>query len=164
MNIQQNITTEMLLSLVVVGTMALVYLSFRLSGRMHNRLKEEDDADESLPYVGAGQLWYRRSGPFEPFINKEVEPIKILEYRSNTYDGWVRFELDGQIHTERVSELVSTYTMDEFDDMIEVTKVEVQPEIELSVAEEVEEMVPSVPSKNIVSIDGKEFVLTPVVG
>ena len=161
MNIQQNITTEMLLSLVVVGTMALVYLSFRLSGRMHNRVKEEDDADEALPF-SAGQLWYRRTGPFEPFINKEAEPIKILEYRSNTYDGWVRFELDGQLHTERVSELVSTYTIDVFDDMIEVTKVEVKPEIELPVAEE--EMVPSVPSKNIVSIDGKEFILTPVLG
>lgn len=160
MNIQQNITTEMLLSLVVVGTMALVYLSFRLSGRMHNRVKDDDDADEALPYVGAGQLWYRRTGPFEPFINKEAEPIKILEYRSNTYDGWVRFELNGQLRTERVSELVSTYTMDDFDDMVEVTKVEVQPELELPAAEE---MVPAVPSKNIVSIDGKEFVLTPVL-
>ena len=84
MNIQQYITTEMLLSLVVVGTMAFVYLCFRLSGRLQKQVRDyESDGNLSqvAPDIRAGDIWYTRTGDYEPYINKEVEPIRILEYR-----------------------------------------------------------------------------------
>ena len=131
--------------------MTFVYFCLRLTGRMHGRFESNDtySAEESLPYVGAGQIWYRRSDSFAPFINKEEEPIRILEYRANAYDGWVRFMLDGELRIERVSELVTEYMLDEFNDM--------DPDTETTPEE-----LPTVPSKSVVSIKGKDYILSPV--
>lgn len=150
----------MLLSIAVVGTMAFTYFYFRLTGRMHGRFEGSDtySVEESLPYIGAGQIWYRRSDPFAPFINKEEEPIRILEYRANAYDGWVRFMVDGELRIERVSELVTEYMLDEFNDMGEAAFfVDVQPDLEVEPEEP-----PSIPSKSVVSIKGKDYILSPV--
>lgn len=163
MNIQQYITTEMLLSLVVVGTMALVYLLFRLTGRMHNRAGNPQSTNlDYIPRINAGQIWYKRRDYSQPFIDKEAEPIKILEFRVDPYQDheWVRFEQDGEEHILTAWNLMQEYMQDEFNDMVVVPTVEKQSELELEI--EFEEPVVTIPSKNIVSIEGKDFVLTPV--
>ena len=161
MNIQQYITPEMLLSLIVVGTMTLVYFCFRLTGRLHNRsnITQNEKSDYS-PRVNAGQIWYRRTGSSEPFIDKEAEPIKILEFRVDPYydHDWVRFEQDGAETVLPAWRLMQDFMQDEFNDMVVVPTVEKQSELELEI--EFEE--PAMPSRNIVSIEGKDFVLTPV--
>jgi hypothetical protein len=161
MNIQQYITPEMLLSLVVVGTMTLVYFCFRLTGRLHNRSNiTQNEKSDSFLRVNAGQVWYKRRDSSQPFIDKEAEPIKILEFRSDPYHDhdWVRFEQDGQEHILSTWRLVQEYMQDEFNDMVRSSRVEKQSELELEI--EFEE--PAMPSRNIVSIEGKDFVLTPV--
>ena len=161
MNIQQYITPEMLLSLIVVGTMTLVYFCFRLTGRLHNRsnITQNEKSDYS-PRVNAGQIWYRRTGSSEPFIDKEAEPIKILEFRVDPYydHDWVRFEQDGAETILPAWRLMQDFMQDEFNDMVRSSRVEKQSELELEI--EFEE--PAMPSRNIVSIEGKDFVLTPV--
>lgn len=167
MNIQQYITTEMLLSLVVVGTMASVYLFFRLSGRLHSQ--SEDYGEESdLPYVApdirAGEIWYTRTGDYEPYINKEVKPIKVLEYRVNGYDGWIKYELDGEPVVKRFSEFIVNHMTDEFNDIIQLAEPVKEEELELLLELEEPEVAAAadVPSKNIINIEGKDYFLAPV--
>ena len=163
MNIQQYITPEMLLSLVVVGTMTLVYFCFRLTGRMHNRANiTPNEKSDYSPRVNAGQIWYRRTGSSEPFIDKEAVPIKILEFRVDPYydHEWVRFEQDGVESILPTEYLMQDFMQDEFNEMVVLPIVEKQSELELEI--EFEEPVSTIPSKNIVSIEGRDFVLTPV--
>ena len=167
MNIQQyNISPELVTSLVVVASMLLVYCIFRLTGRLHNTREQEHyrpTEQDTAPDVRAGQLWFTRTGQYEPFVNTEVEPIEILEYRTNGFDGWVRYEMEGKRVIQRFSEFVVMHMLDEFDDLAPepMPIEEVQPELDLEVEFE-EPAAPTIPSKNVVNIDGKEFVLTPV--
>jgi hypothetical protein len=167
MNIQQYITTEMLLSLVVVGTMAFVYLCFRLSGRLQNQVRDyntDNNLPQFAPDIRAGDIWYTRTGDYEPYINKEVEPIRILEYRVNGYDGWVKYELDGSSVVKRFSEFVINHMTDEFNDIIQLAEPVKEDELELLLEFEEPEVAVTVdvPSRNIVSIDGRDYVLAPV--
>lgn len=167
MNIQQYMTTEMLLPLVVVGTMAFVYLCFRLSGRLQNQVRDynaDNDLSQVAPNIRAGDIWYTRTGDYEPYINKEVKPIRILEYRVNGYDGWVRYELDGDSVVKRFSEFVINHMTDEFNDIIQLADKVKEGDLELLLEFEEPEVAVTtdVPSKNILSIDGKEYVLAPV--
>ena len=167
MNIQQYITTEMLLSIVVVGTMAFVYLCFRLTGRLQSQTrnhKEESDLLYVAPNIRAGEIWYTRTGEYEPYINKEVEPIRILEYRVNGYDGWIKYELNGEPVVKRFSEFVINHMTDEFNDIIQLAEPVKEEELELLLEfEEPEvEVRPEVPSRSVINIEGKDYVLSPV--
>lgn len=162
MNIQQYVTTEMLLSLVVVGTMALVYLLFRLTGRMHNTAHNDAETDDYTPRVNSGQLWYQRTGTNQPFLNKEVDPIKILEWRADSYEvnwGWVRCEIEGEEHIKSVEWLVEGHMQDDFNDIVHKSFVKPKPELDIEIEFEKEE---SKPTGNILTLDGKDYVLAPV--
>ena len=145
--------------------MTLVYLCFRLTGRMHKR--SSITQNEKLDYisrVNAGQIWYKRTDHFEPFIDKEAEPIKILEFRVDPYHKheWVRFEQGEEEGILPAQRLMQEFMQDEFSDMVVVPVVDKQSELELEI--EFEEPAVTMPSKNIVSIEGRDFVLTPVGG
>jgi len=162
MNIQQYITTEMLLSLVVVGTMALVYLLFRLTGRMHNTSFDNVLEEEYRPRVNSGQFWYERTGPFQPFINKETKPIKILEFRADEFSdwGWARGEQDGKEVIISVDALVESFMKDDFNDIRLETVKKAEPELDIEI--EFEQKKESKPTGNILTLDGKDYVLAPV--
>ena len=155
MNIQNYMTMETLLSLLVVGAMALIYISFRLTGRLHNHLIEDDDEYEVRP--NSGQLWYKRTGPFEPFLNKEDSPIKILEFRYDkaSDEGWVRCNLNNTESILSVDYLVENYMQDDFKDIPYVPFKKEELEIEIEFEKEK-------PAGNILTLDGKDYVLAPV--
>lgn len=166
MNIQQYISPELVTALTVVASMLLVYCIFRLTGRLHNTQEPEHYRPvekDTAPDVRAGQLWFTRTGQYEPFVNTEVEPIEILEYRTNGFDGWVLYNENGQRIIKRFSEFVIMHMLDDFGDLEPepMPIEEAQPELDLEIEFE-EPTAPTIPSKNVVNIDGKEFILTPV--
>lgn len=168
MNIQNYMTMETLLSFLVVGAMALIYISFRLTGRLHNNNSQSEFIEEApiLTRPNSGQMWYTRTGQWQPFINEAEEPVKILEYRTNEFDEWVRFEKGDTIKIETLNDFFSTYMPDEFSDLVkpsDETFANSKEELmDLVIEFEEEAPQPSMPSKNIVNIDGKDYVLAPV--
>jgi hypothetical protein len=167
MNILQNyMTMEMLLSFLVVGALTLMYVSFRLSGRLHNTNEKEDDSFvEDAPFLtrpNSGQVWYTRTGQWQPFINKEVEPVKILQYRVNEFDQWVQYEQGDNVKIESMNDFFAAYMPDEFSDIVTTpVKEEVHFEEDVDYTIEFDEEA-TVPSKNIVNIDGRNYILAPV--
>lgn len=168
MNVEQyNINPELVTSLVIVGALLLAYCVFSLTRQAQDKREGEHYSpvdQDPTPHVSAGQLWYTRTGNFEPFINVEVEPVKILEFRKNGFDGWVRYEVEGVTTIARLSDFVVTHMTDEFGDIkpAPVPVVEKKPDLDIEVELEETPEEPVIPSKNVVNIDGKEFVLTPV--
>lgn len=155
-------TMETLLTLLVVGAMALIYISFRLTGRLHNHLTDENE-DDHVPRVNSGQLWYQRTGAKQPFLNKEVKPVKILEWRADSYNdnwGWVRCEIEGEEHIKSVEWLVEGHMQDDFNDIVHKSFIKSREELDIEIEFEKEEE--SKPSGNILTLDGKDYVLAPV--
>lgn len=180
----QNITLEMILSLTVVGSLIILYTGF-VWGKYHTAKKRGDstmalysgiDIDETLSGESsygrpqAGQLWYKRAGDNIPFINMdEAEaPCRILSYRAcedptHTRREFVKYERAGEEHITSIADFYDRYMMDEFND-IKVAVEEEAPEEQLELLVEFEEPVKKKETSvgNVVSIDGKNYVLSPV--
>lgn len=165
MNIEQYIVPELLLSVATVGVVLLVFLCFRVANTL-NRVDElhdvvdEDDDKPFVPRPFAGQLWYTRTGDHHPFINKEIAPVTVLEYRANVDGEWIRFMRDGEEFIENLEKFRSYYTHDEFNDMVTFRPA---AEEELEIEVELEEDKPAAnPFQSMVSIEGKNYILSPV--
>ena len=176
MNIQEYITPEMAFATVGVGVLLLIYFVHRVVSNLHQRnssnnelegwIDNMQDYNEELPRVtrpNAGQLWYRRTDDYQPFINTDIEPVKILEYRHSDSGHWVKYELSGNTSIELFDNFRIKYMADEFDDIKPaVVKAPKKEEQELELLVEFEETEHQVPNKNVVTLNGQDYVLAPI--
>ena len=183
MNIEEYINLDS--ALIMIGFVGLlvimvIYFGFRVASflleQQYASVMEEDPEKEERPkqIPMSGQTWYPRikldsiSWFSEvPWPDKESKPVMILEKR---YD-WIRYQEEGSDKNlfSTIKEFTQKFMTNEFGDFVEVTVATPEPkktrknsENSKSVENSEDSEISPIPAENIVKIDGKDFILTPV--
>ena len=181
MNIEEYINLDS--ALIMIGFVGLlvimvIYFGFRVASflldqqyaSVTNEDVDEDEPPKEIPM--SGQIWYPRMevdlswlSP-APWPDEDKPSVKILEKR---YD-WIKYVEEGSDEGQYafVHDFTKKFMKNEFGDIVEVTVATPEPEeqknsenLENDKNSEDSEISP-IPAENIVKIDGKDFVLTPV--
>lgn len=170
MNIEQYINLDS--ALIMIGFVGLlvimvIYFGFRVASflldQQYVSATHEDIDEEEPPKLipQAGQIWYPRMevdlswlAP-SPWPDKDKPSVRILERR---YE-WVKYVEEGSNENQYafVHDFTKKFMQNEFGDFVEATVATPEPAPKNKPVE-----VAPIPADNIVKIDGKDFVLTPV--
>lgn len=170
MNIEQYINLDS--ALIMIGFVGLlvimvIYFGFRVASFLLDQQyasvahedTDEDEPPKEIPM--AGQIWYPRLELEHSWLSPAPWPdegkpsVKILEKR---YD-WIKYSEEGSAEVKYIylHDFTKKFMKNEFGDIIEATVATPEPEPKNNPVE-----VAPIPADNIVKIDGKDFVLTPV--
>jgi len=179
MNIQEYLANpETVMATTVVGSLVIAYAGFTL-GKWTSRkcvLDEEEDTPEDRVVIRVGKTYYRRifdtvSAAPIPWPDKD-SAVKVLVRRHD----WVKFvELVGENKDEEsfmdVCSFNDHFMEDEFGDFVKpkyeslVVAPTPEPKVTIDSLDAEVGFIPEIPvksTKNVIQIDGKDYVLSPV--
>lgn len=178
MKIEEYINLDsalIMISFVGLLVIMVIYCAFRIASFLIEKqlasVIQEDEEEEKPPYVfrpQAGQIWYKKAHvedmDYIPWIDVEnLESFKVMEIRYNVIKA-KNLQTDYFYHFT-IADFVMEYMQDDFGDIPKAEKKtekveEVKEDEDYMVVEE--KQIPSLPAENIIKVDGKDFILTPV--
>ena len=182
MNIQNElIESELLWPVVIVASLVALCIIFRLI-KNHNEEYLSDsidpceactDSELEKVHIRVGKTYYRRltskNGIPLPWPDGMSPTVRVLARRGD----WVKYvELEGgdEVYEEFIDavEFFAYFMEDEFNDfaMQKLEEVKEEPEITIDSLDAevgfIPDELPEIPVANVIQIDGKDYVLSPV--